>query len=177
MHGRNLLEYANLQAHSANPLVVALTLTTEMFTCFQNVLKLHLGLLPESAPSISSAVPIIAPIHSRYQIQSFCPLQESPPNRPSTLAMHITTFVSILAAATIAVAAPQGSSLNDLPACAQQAGLASIDATGCDLTDIKCICSSVPFISTLRSYIEAHCTASDQAGMSDHEPNLPRARY
>ena len=106
----------------------------------------------------------------------FVPCKSHPSLRPSTLAMHITTFFSVLAAATIAAAAPQSSSLNDLPACAQQAGLASIDATGCDLTDIKCICSSVPFISTLRSYIEAHCTASDQAGKSNHEPDMLRAR-
>jgi hypothetical protein len=80
------------------------------------------------------------------------------------LTMHTSTFLPILAAASLAAAAPQATSLNDLPACAQEAGLAAIDATGCSLEDISCICNSVPFISTLRSYIEAHCTASDQAG-------------
>jgi CFEM domain len=72
-------------------------------------------------------------------------------------------------------------SLSDLPACAvsahrfptsvllltvdyqQQAGLSGIEATGCSVTDIHCICNSVPFINTLRSYIEAQCDASDQA--------------
>ena len=147
-----------------------------MFTCFQNALKLHFVLLSKSASSISSPVQVVASIHSRYHIHSFRPCKSHLSLRPSTLAMHITTFFSVLAAATIAAAAPQSSSLNDLPACAQQAGLASIDATGCDLTDIKCICSSVPFISTLRSYIEAHCTASDQAGKSNHEPDMLRAR-
>ena len=148
-----------------------------MFTCFQNALKLHTSVCcPNLLPPSQVPVQVVASIHSRYHIHSFRPCKSHPSLRPSTLAMHITTFFSVLAAATIAVAAPQSSSLNDLPACAQQAGLASIDATGCDLTDIKCICSSVPFISTLRSYIEAHCTASDQAGKSNHEPDMLRAR-
>lgn len=45
----------------------------------------------------------------------------------------------------------------------QQAGLSGIEATGCSVTDIHCICNSVPFVNTLRSYIEAQCDASDQA--------------
>lgn len=151
------------------------SLTTDMFTRFRSAIKLH----------VQSAVPscFLHPLHPRspccFNSQSLLKLSFASSQQPLVIqatystTMHTSTFLSLVVAASLAVAAPQATSLNDLPVCAQQAGLAAIDATGCSLGDISCICNSVPFISTLRSYIEAQCSASDQAGKRRASLTLP----
>ena len=85
--------------------------------------------------------------------------------------------LAVLTFASLSLARPQ-TSLNDLPQCAQQAGLTAISATGCPLTNVTCICGSVPFIQTLRNFIETSCSPSDQQGnTSCHLPTVSSEPY
>ncbi|KAF7509944.1 hypothetical protein GJ744_007258 [Endocarpon pusillum] len=62
-----------------------------------------------------------------------------------------------------AVVAPlvSAQSLADLPPCAQQAGLAAIQASGCAITNVTCICEKQTVFDELRAAI-SECSADDQ---------------
>ncbi|MCJ1407591.1 hypothetical protein MMC19_001662 [Ptychographa xylographoides] len=64
-----------------------------------------------------------------------------------------------LIAAALSFAAAQD--VADVPACAEQAALSSISATGCDLTDFSCICKDTSFFTSLLPVVEKDCSAAD----------------
>ncbi|KAH8127469.1 hypothetical protein LI328DRAFT_130418, partial [Trichoderma asperelloides] len=66
----------------------------------------------------------------------------------------ISTF--LLSSSTLA------QSLPGLPTCAQMCALEATEATGCAVTDAKCICTGTSFMSVIASCISAACNASDQ---------------
>ncbi|PTB36093.1 hypothetical protein M441DRAFT_283243 [Trichoderma asperellum CBS 433.97] len=53
-------------------------------------------------------------------------------------------------------------SLPGLPTCAQTCALDAMAATGCAVTDAKCICADTSFITAITPCILATCNASDQ---------------
>lgn len=48
----------------------------------------------------------------------------------------------------------------------QSAALNSLASTGCQLTDVKCICNSAPYLSTLQGQVAQACSPADQGSMS-----------
>lgn len=95
---------------------------------------------------------------------------------------------SKVAAFAVALAAPliqaQAISLWNLPACAvslrltvlefgtrsdgysqQSAATSGLASTGCDLTDIACVCSAVSFVTKLSSAVQQSCSIADQQGI------------
>ena len=74
-----------------------------------------------------------------------------------------STILAIALAATSVFA--QTPSLTGLPQCAQGAALGSISNSGCQLTDVGCICRNQSFLSGLQSQVQQACPSpQDQAG-------------
>ncbi|KAI4110783.1 MAG: hypothetical protein LQ339_001059 [Xanthoria mediterranea] len=73
---------------------------------------------------------------------------------------------SKVAAVAVALAAPlvkaQAISLWNIPSCAQSAATSGLASTGCDLTDIACVCSAVSFVTKLSSAVQQSCSIADQ---------------
>ncbi|KAI4223567.1 MAG: hypothetical protein L6R36_005336, partial [Xanthoria steineri] len=73
---------------------------------------------------------------------------------------------SKVAAVAVALAAPlvqaQAISLWNIPSCAQSAATSGLASTGCDLTDIACVCSAVSFVTKLSSAVQQSCSIEDQ---------------
>ncbi|CAO1596739.1 hypothetical protein XANCAGTX0491_000571 [Xanthoria calcicola] len=73
---------------------------------------------------------------------------------------------SKVAAVAVALGAPlvqaQAISLWNIPACAQSAATSGLASTGCDLTDIACVCSAVSFVTKLSSAVQQSCSIADQ---------------
>lgn len=55
--------------------------------------------------------------------------------------------------------------LAGLPSCAEPALFASIQGSGCQLTDVKCLCSNQKLFPTLLSAIQQACSPADQAAV------------
>ena len=73
-------------------------------------------------------------------------------------------FKSSILAIALAVTAVSAQ-LEGLPQCAQAPALASIGDSGCQLTDIACICKNQAFLSGLQTKVATACTnPTDQAG-------------
>lgn len=50
-----------------------------------------------------------------------------------------------------------------LPACAEPALVAAVQASGCQPSDVQCICSDPSVISSLTSAVQTACDSADQA--------------
>ena len=75
--------------------------------------------------------------------------------------MQFKAVAFALAASSVALA----QDLSGLPKCAQTPAISSIGSSGCQLTDIKCICSNQSFLSGLQSQVATACpNPADQAG-------------
>ncbi|KAI4124495.1 MAG: hypothetical protein LQ347_005716 [Umbilicaria vellea] len=74
--------------------------------------------------------------------------------------MHYSTLAAL---AVLAAPFAGAQSLSSLPTCAQAPAEAGIGATGCTLTDFKCLCSAQAFISSLTTQIQTACSPADQA--------------
>ncbi|CAF9920573.1 MAG: hypothetical protein ALECFALPRED_001571 [Alectoria fallacina] len=68
------------------------------------------------------------------------------------------TLVLVLTIASRQVVAQ---SVSDVPQCAEKAALSSISSTGCQLTDIECICKDQSFISSLLPVVRNACSPAD----------------
>ncbi|KAL9612659.1 MAG: hypothetical protein Q9167_002741 [Letrouitia subvulpina] len=60
------------------------------------------------------------------------------------------------------VRAQDSISLSSLPECARTAATAGLTKTSCSLTDVKCICSTTAFISSLATAVQNSCSSSEQ---------------
>ncbi|KAF3941167.1 hypothetical protein ABW19_dt0207260 [Dactylella cylindrospora] len=67
-------------------------------------------------------------------------------------------YIYILLATKIVLVASQ---LENLPSCALTCALSSLGSTGCDTTDIACICGASEFIDSLVPCVESACTTSE----------------
>lgn len=108
---------------------------------------------------------------------------------------------SKVAAVAVALAAPlvkaQAISLWNIPSCAvslrllfsksghvsdgysqQSAATSGLASTGCDLTDIACVCSAVSFVTKLSSAVQQSCSIADQQGnLSTFRAELMETSY
>ncbi|CAF9912943.1 MAG: hypothetical protein HETSPECPRED_001267 [Heterodermia speciosa] len=67
-----------------------------------------------------------------------------------------TVFILLL---KISCGRAQG--ISDLPECATQAAFSSLTSTGCQISDIGCICKDQSFISSLLPVVEKACSPAD----------------
>ncbi|KIX02998.1 uncharacterized protein Z518_06548 [Rhinocladiella mackenziei CBS 650.93] len=77
--------------------------------------------------------------------------------------MHHKGFALSFLLSTLALARLQvdAGGLSGFPVCAQDITAASLNSSGCPLTDIACICGSAAFIKAITNTIVQSCSASD----------------
>lgn len=66
----------------------------------------------------------------------------------------------------VATAAAQQITAASVPACAEPALLSAVQASGCSLSDVKCICANPKLTTGFMTAIETACDPADQAGKS-----------
>ncbi|KAF3942078.1 hypothetical protein ABW19_dt0203501 [Dactylella cylindrospora] len=72
--------------------------------------------------------------------------------------MKTSTFIAVAAGLTASIVSAQ---LENLPSCALTCALSSIGTSGCDTTDIACICSATAFVTALVPCVQAACSAAE----------------
>ncbi|KAK3075106.1 hypothetical protein LTR53_001860 [Teratosphaeriaceae sp. CCFEE 6253] len=70
----------------------------------------------------------------------------------------------------LALALP-GSDPTALPQCAQTAFLGALPASGCQASDVQCICSNHEFLAAVQSAVQTACTPADQAAVAGFAQN------
>ncbi|KAG9674021.1 hypothetical protein KCU85_g4783, partial [Aureobasidium melanogenum] len=89
----------------------------------------------------------------------------------------VVAFAAALVAPALAQDAASLASL--LPSCAVNCALTAIPATGCQATDVSCLCTSESFVTSIATCTQKSCSAEDQqktaAATAQICPNLAGA--